>query len=400
MPRVTLTRRGFTAIGGSVILAALGGVTGDLELVLVAVALVVLLVGGTIQAALRARRSSGLTITAEAPTTVAAVGTPLDLTLVISGADAALAVEDPARCWRPVAAPGDATNAHATGPEPEARPGPVAASALALPRSRTGRPLSVSRPAPTGSRGLFALRGPRFWAGDTFGLVVIEVGRGPSATLTVHPVPTPVAIDPSLLVGRAGSEESSAPARVTGPRDSSGELAGVRPYQPGDRLRLLHWPSMARTGELMVRDFEAVGPGTVALVADTRVTAHGPDGVERTVAATAGVGLQILAQGSVVEIWTLTGEHRRIEPGPGGPQALLCALATVAVGDQPGPPPWPGTDGRRRNWRRSRQDPVPSAPAVSTGVPPGGDIALTVSTELGAASLPASLLRTPLVLAP
>ncbi len=36
----------------------------------------------------------------------------------------------------------------------------------------------------------------------------------------------------------------------------SGEPRGVRPYQPGDARRSVHWPASAHTGTLMVREYE------------------------------------------------------------------------------------------------------------------------------------------------
>ena len=47
----------------------------------------------------------------------------------------------------------------------------------------------------------------------------------------------------------------------------SGELTGLREYTPGDRLRDVHWPAVARTGTVLVRDHRApssLGPVTVA----------------------------------------------------------------------------------------------------------------------------------------
>ena len=43
----------------------------------------------------------------------------------------------------------------------------------------------------------------------------------------------------------------SAPRRGQGP-----EYLGIREYRPGDSMRHVHWPSTARTGAVMVREFE------------------------------------------------------------------------------------------------------------------------------------------------
>jgi uncharacterized protein (DUF58 family) len=56
----------------------------------------------------------------------------------------------------------------------------------------------------------------------------------------------------------------SAPRRGTGP-----EFLGVREYRPGDSMRHVHWPSTARTGTVMVREFEEERTRRIAIVVDT-----------------------------------------------------------------------------------------------------------------------------------
>ena len=92
--------------------------------------------------------------------------------------------------------------------------------------------------------------------------------------------------------------------------DSLGDFSGIRPYIPGDRLRLLYWPALARRGELMVRDFEDSGSHRVQVVADVRPLL-GASGCESVLATAAGVGLQALARGSVVELSTTAGRADR-----------------------------------------------------------------------------------------
>jgi uncharacterized protein (DUF58 family) len=54
------------------------------------------------------------------------------------------------------------------------------------------------------------------------------------------------------------------PRRGTGP-----EFLGVREYRAGDSMRHVHWPSTARTGAVMVREFEEERTRSVAIVVDT-----------------------------------------------------------------------------------------------------------------------------------
>jgi uncharacterized protein (DUF58 family) len=53
------------------------------------------------------------------------------------------------------------------------------------------------------------------------------------------------------------------------------EFYTMRPYVEGDDLRRIHWPSVARSGELMIRQDESTRRSTAVLFVDTRDTAVG-----------------------------------------------------------------------------------------------------------------------------
>ena len=56
----------------------------------------------------------------------------------------------------------------------------------------------------------------------------------------------------------------------TAPRRGSGpEYLGIREYRPGDSMRHVHWPSTARHGAVMVREFELEQTRRLAIVVDT-----------------------------------------------------------------------------------------------------------------------------------
>jgi uncharacterized protein (DUF58 family) len=74
----------------------------------------------------------------------------------------------------------------------------------------------------------------------------------------------------------------------------------MRAFQEGDDLRRIHWPSVARTGTLMIRQDEASRRATGVLFLDNRQAtlgqAHGP-AFERAVSCTASVGVLFLKNG-------------------------------------------------------------------------------------------------------
>ncbi len=328
LTRMTLTRRGVIALGAVPLSAVAGALLGAEELVLAALALVTILVSGVVQSASRARRSRGnWRMSVAFPASEAEVGSRLDMTVTLAvagrGGDTAVWLEDPQDSWGSVRRGDQAPVRRPLAPNPSL--------VLRIAHLESGGAVELRFPAPTDARGVYKLRGMRLWSFDTFGLVARQVAVGPSATITVHPVPLLVDVADDVLRGRRDADEGqSVPRLVTAGGDTSGDFSGLRPYVPGDRLRLLYWPALARSGELMVRDFEDAGLPRVQVVADVRPLV-GELGSERVLATVAGVGLQVLAHGSVLELSTTAGERVALGPGPLGPVSLLRAIASFEV---------------------------------------------------------------------
>lgn len=69
---------------------------------------------------------------------------------------------------------------------------------------------------------------------------------------TVFPRPVrPRAFDDPSSAGASDSDEFESDRR-----DLVGDFHGIREFQPGDRLKMIHWPATARTGALKVRVFD------------------------------------------------------------------------------------------------------------------------------------------------
>ena len=100
-------------------------------------------------------------------------------------------------------------------------------------------------------RGLYTLGGTTLLAGDPLGVYSIRVEDPTTTTLLVLP---PVVSLPAIAVspggyGGAGRPRPRAPEKTVG-------AAGVREYQPGDSVRLIHWPSSAKHDKPFVRLFD------------------------------------------------------------------------------------------------------------------------------------------------
>jgi uncharacterized protein (DUF58 family) len=127
------------------------------------------------------------------------------------------------------------------------------------------------------------------------------------------PLPRPVHVAP-----RAGAPERAGTLPDPADGDSSGrqpavigEPRGVRPYQPGDRRRSVHWPATAHAAQLMVREAEAplAEPAVVQVLLD-----RDPEEAERQAEQAMATGLRLLATGIPVLLVTteVDGPHREV----------------------------------------------------------------------------------------
>lgn len=111
---------------------------------------------------------------------------------------------------------------------------------------------------------------------------------------------------------------------------SGDEFSAMRPYVHGDDLRRIHWPSVARTGELMIRQDEASRRASAVLFVDARESALGRShtpAFEKALSAAASVGVLLARHG-----FTLKLVMDQLPPRSVGEEALLDALAAVTHG--------------------------------------------------------------------
>lgn len=97
---------------------------------------------------------------------------------------------------------------------------------------------------------------------DALGLVSLkrEYSVDP-VEMTVHPAPIPVSLSLTPTGGFGQSELE------TGRRVGAGlEMHGIRDYVSGDPLKTIHWKSVARTGKLMVKEFDAGSGASLAFL--------------------------------------------------------------------------------------------------------------------------------------
>ncbi len=184
---------------------------------------------------------------------------------------------------------------------------------------------------PTGERGIFPLGPLTIGLTDPFGLATQAREAAPGASLVVYP-----RIDAIHPLTQARGAD---PTGSTGhPSLASGgdDFFALRPYQTGDDLRRVHWPSSARSEDLMIRQDELPWQGRISVLADLRGPQHSPASLELLLSAVASIihasslaGRQVRLVTSDgtdsgfgsghTQLTTILGRLAAAEPGPSGP---------------------------------------------------------------------------------
>jgi len=144
------------------------------------------------------------------------------------------------------------------------------------------------------------------------------------AAVPVYPIAEPFDADEAMprAAGLVGAHRSRRPGE-------GGELAGVRMYAPGDRLRRVDWRVTLRTGELHVAATLSDRDAEVVLLLDVLCDAGRSEGVggsasvlDTTVRAAAAVAAHYLHRGDRVSLVEYGQQARRLAPGSGRRQLL------------------------------------------------------------------------------
>jgi uncharacterized protein (DUF58 family) len=118
-------------------------------------------------------------------------------------------------------------------------------------------------------RGQFELGPTVLTTGDPFGVFHKAKGFQPVQSLIVFPMLIPIQSflsPPGILPGGQVIRRKSP--------DVTPHAAGVREYVFGDSMKRIHWPTSARRGQLMVKEFEQDPQSEIWLVLDAQTKVH------------------------------------------------------------------------------------------------------------------------------
>ncbi len=174
--------------------------------------------------------------------------------------------------------------------------------------------------------------------------------RSDVAPLTTVPMPGVFDIHAPMPhpLGLIGAD----PARRPG---QGSELAGIRPFQPGDRLRRVQWRVSLRTGELHVTSTVAEEDSSILLVVDAGAD-HGASGgiqgssssLDVAVRAAGALAEHYLRRGDRVALRVVGSVHHHVVPLAAGARQLprlLDTLARIVPGGRWGSNPSPARFG-------------------------------------------------------
>jgi len=350
-----VTSRGLIVAAAAVALLILGVAYGVEEFILLTLSAVVLLAVCSISLWRRSRVARvALRVVVRVPVAEVNAAQPAVVALVVTNVGRRrlppLRVEPPGRHWsvsHPGLAEGRLRRATGGGAAGDARldaPRDARArrrtrrslaTSLRVPDLRTGTDAVLDIPVPTTRRGVLTLSRVGVWCEDPFRLFTRRVALSPPGHVIVYPA-ADAGPDAPALPGPRRAERARRAEQVVGTaRHSGDELSGLRPYAPGDRLTRLHWPALARSGELIVREFMESEAGSLTLLVDLRPAAHTGDSIEQAISRVAGLGLRALRRGVTVDLCTSTGDRVEIAPDAAGSRTLLRALALLGPANAP-----------------------------------------------------------------
>jgi uncharacterized protein (DUF58 family) len=190
---------------------------------------------------------------------------------------------------------------------------------------RAGERRGTAYRLPTTRRGILRIGPLTVSRTDPLGLARTAATSVDVRTVTVYPHID--VVDPP----GAGRRDPMAGLAIERHRtDRRDEFARLRAYVPGDDLRMVHWRSSARTGDLVVRQDEEPLPLRVAVILDTRRAAHPTSAsFERAVSAAASLLSAAHRAGQRALLVTTDGTEVEVEPGGDRHLAAFELLTTV-----------------------------------------------------------------------
>jgi uncharacterized protein (DUF58 family) len=186
-------------------------------------------------------------------------------------------------------------------------------------------------------RGRYHIGPVTIYLSDPFGLARMRVEAPARSELIVYLDVETISVS-GLVTQGAGAGE----AAVRHLYRSAAEFYTMREYVEGDDLRRIHWPSVARTGRLMIRQDESTRRSSATLFLDTRhsaLGAYGAPGFERAVSVAASLGRALTVAGFALRVAMVDAAPTRMSEenllellagvSPSRAESLMASMSTL-----------------------------------------------------------------------
>jgi uncharacterized protein (DUF58 family) len=175
-------------------------------------------------------------------------------------------------------------------------------------------------------RGRYAFEEATAVIEDPFGFDRVELGLSAPGALLVYPR----LVELERLFSETGASARDG-RRLLLRRPSGFDLHSVREYQQGESLRMVHWRSTAKRGQLMVKELEDSPRDEVAVVLDADPDAVVGQSFEVQVRAAGSILLAHARRGrrAVLVVNSLQREQQRVHSADGDWRQALDLLAAV-----------------------------------------------------------------------
>ncbi len=218
--------------------------------------------------------------------------------------------------------------------DPSTLPGHAARRVLTLPVRGSA---SWSYRTRTRLRGVYQVGPVKVTARDPFGFFRVTRTFGDAATILIYPNAPEL---PNFYVPPANLPGEGRIRRRT--HNVTPNVSGLRAYAPGDSYNRIHWPSTARMGQPMVKQFELDPASDIWIVVDLQRSVHVGEGEESTeemaVSVAASVCRYFIQQNRSVGLMVF-GQRLRVDEPDRGQNHYTRMLETLAlaraVGDAP-----------------------------------------------------------------
>lgn len=175
-------------------------------------------------------------------------------------------------------------------------------------------------------RGVYRVGPVSATSSDPLGLAELPAPPGPADHLIVYPT---VEHFKGFPVVR-GQDPSLAASRPEHAQRGGEDFYTLREYQRGDDLRRVHWPSSAKTEQLMIRQLETPWQSRALVMLDVRATVYeSSDAFETAVSGAASVVTHLVKSGFDADLWA--GDPKAMDASRYG--AAMEKLALVQPSD-------------------------------------------------------------------